>query len=201
MQPLFARGVLYMAVFAAAWAIWIVPEILGGMIDRIRHPKGRSERNFDGGSGSIILLGILLLPIAGVVIADHIGSSAVDWHRHLLFAVGIAAMLAGVLLRWYAVRILGRQFSRSIAIQDRHEVVSAGPYRLVRHPSYSGTLLTLLGVGLATDNWLSILVMVAGGFAAYAYRVSREERVLVRELGEPYAGYMKRTKRFIPWVW
>lgn len=201
MQPPFTRGVLYAAIFAAAWAVWIVPEIVGGVFDRIRHPKGRSERNYDGGSGAIILFGILLLPIAGTEIADHIGSSAIAWHRYLLFAAGIAAVLLGVLLRWYAVRTLGPQFSRHIAIQEHHEIVTAGPYRLIRHPSYSGTLLTLLGIGVATDNWLSLLVMVAGGVGVYTYRVSREERVLIRELGRPYLRYMKQTKRFIPWLW
>ncbi|HUX21945.1 MAG TPA: isoprenylcysteine carboxylmethyltransferase family protein, partial [Spirochaetia bacterium] len=62
------------------------------------------------------------------------------------------------------------------------------------------TMLTLFGIGLASTNWLALIVNFIGGFATYAYRVVREERVLVRELGQPYLDYMKRTKRFIPWL-
>lgn len=200
MQPLFSAESAAAWIFAGAYAVWILPELAGGAVDALRRRRRQAERVFDRSSGSLILAGILLLPVAAVEIALHLTVFAIASAPSILFAAGIAAMLLGVLLRWQAVHSLGRHFSRSVAIQREHEVVTVGPYRWVRHPSYSGTLLTLLGIGVASGNWLSILVLVGGGLAVYAYRVSVEERVLCRELGEPYRNYMRSTSRFIPWL-
>lgn len=76
-----------------------------------------------------------------------------------------------------------------------------GPYRWIRHPSYTGALITLFGVGLALGNWLSLIVILVAGFTGYSYRVMVEERTLLTALGEPYREYMKHTKRFIPFVY
>lgn len=198
MPPLFAQGLSYALPFVAAYLIWMIPEAAGNLL-ALRREEAPQRRD-DGASGLVILLGIVLLPLAAVAISLSVPSAGFARHLHLIFFVGIAAMLIGVALRWYSVHTLGRYFSRSIAIQKGHEIISFGPYRILRHPSYTGTMLTLLGIGLVTTNWLALLTTLLGGFATYSYRVIREERVLVRELGEPYLNYMKRTKRFIPWV-
>ena len=109
-------------------------------------------------------------------------------------------MIGGVAFRWHAIRILGRFFSPVVTVQQEHRVVDRGPYRLIRHPSYSGTLLTMLGYGLALGDWASLVFLLACGLSMYGYRVSVEERALLENLGESYRTYMKRTKRFIPWV-
>jgi protein-S-isoprenylcysteine O-methyltransferase Ste14 len=80
-------------------------------------------------------------------------------------------------------------------------VVQRGPYRLIRHPAYSGTFLTMLGVGLAMTNWASLVALLLCVFLGHIYRVRIEEKTLVRMIGEPYIEYMRRTKRFIPWVY
>jgi protein-S-isoprenylcysteine O-methyltransferase Ste14 len=79
-------------------------------------------------------------------------------------------------------------------------VVQNGPYRFIRHPSYSGTFLTMLGVGLAVTNWASLLFLLLFVLAGHLYRVRVEEQALMRILGQPYIAYMHRTKRFIPLV-
>jgi protein-S-isoprenylcysteine O-methyltransferase Ste14 len=79
-------------------------------------------------------------------------------------------------------------------------VVQAGPYRFIRHPAYSGSLLTVLGLGLALGNWASLAAILAGALAGYTYRVSVEERALREALGQPYLDYMRRTRRFIPFI-
>ncbi|MGH8160559.1 MAG: methyltransferase family protein, partial [Gammaproteobacteria bacterium] len=70
-----------------------------------------------------------------------------------------------------------------------------------RHPSYSGTLVTIVGFGLATTNWLSLLLVLACSLVGYSYRVHVEEQALCDALGEAYRDYMHRTRRFIPFVW
>ena len=74
------------------------------------------------------------------------------------------------------------------------------PYRWIRHPSYTGTLLTITGVLLAATNWLA-LVGILPVLAALLYRMHVEEQALSEQLGEPYRAYMRRTKRLLPFVY
>ncbi len=201
MQPFYFHALFPLVAFLAAYAVWMVPELLLGARHRNRSQGRSAEQSYDRGSGSIILLGILLLPGILVALAGLLPSTSIARHRTLLFTAGIVVMVLGVALRWLAVRALGRQFSPMVAIQPNHEIVSDGLYRFVRHPSYSGTMTTLLGVGMTTDNWLSILVAAVGGLGIYSYRVTVEERTLLREMGEDYRRYMGKTKRFIPWIY
>ncbi len=79
-------------------------------------------------------------------------------------------------------------------------VIEAGPYRYIRHPSYAGALITVIGLGLALGNWASLLSMVACVAIGYAYRIRVEEAALVAALGQPYREYMSRTARLVPFV-
>jgi len=78
--------------------------------------------------------------------------------------------------------------------------VQTGPYRYIRHPAYSGTFLTMLGVGLAMTNWASLMALLLCVFSGHLYRVHVEEKALIRAIGQPYIEYMRHTRRFIPWV-
>jgi protein-S-isoprenylcysteine O-methyltransferase Ste14 len=109
-------------------------------------------------------------------------------------------VLLGIILRQYAIRVLGRYFTREVATRADQPVVQNGPYKFIRHPAYSGTLLTVLGIGLAMTNWASLVAILVCSFTGYFYRVLVEERALRRSLGPPYVEYMRRTKRFVPFV-
>jgi len=85
-------------------------------------------------------------------------------------------------------------------VRPAQAVVQTGPYRYIRHPAYSGTLLTALGVGLALTNGASVGVALLSSVAGHLYRVRVEEQLLSARLGEPYRVYMRRTRRFIPFV-
>ena len=76
-------------------------------------------------------------------------------------------------------------------------MIQDGPYRYVRHPSYSGSMLALIGLGCLTFNWLGFAVIIASSFLAYTLRISVEEKVLRQNLGEEYRRYARRTKRLI----
>lgn len=112
----------------------------------------------------------------------------------MLFAFAIA-------LRWWAIIHLGRFFTVNVAIATDQHVVEDGPYRLVRHPSYTGALLAFLAYGLARGNWVTLVVMMAPVTAAFLWRMRIEERALRSALGEPYAAYSARTKRLVPFVY
>ena len=107
----------------------------------------------------------------------------------------------GLALRAWAVRVLGRFFKFTVVVQAEHRVVDTGPYRLIRHPSYTGLLMVELGLGIKLGTWLSIPACLLPPLIAFTARLLTEEYVLSRELGEPYRAYMARTKRLIPGVW
>lgn len=80
-------------------------------------------------------------------------------------------------------------------------VVDRGPYRLIRHPSYTGILLVCLGYGLALGNWVSLAVMVVLPSVVILRRIGVEEEELLAVLGEAYRAYRGHTKRLVPYVW
>jgi protein-S-isoprenylcysteine O-methyltransferase Ste14 len=109
-------------------------------------------------------------------------------------------MLVGLAFRFYAMSVLGRFFTYDVAVHACQTVIEVGPYRYIRHPSYTGALITLVGLGLALGNWVGLLALLACMAAAYAYRISVEEAALVVALGEPYKQYMRRTRRLAPFL-
>jgi protein-S-isoprenylcysteine O-methyltransferase Ste14 len=86
-------------------------------------------------------------------------------------------------------------------VSPDQQVVQHGPYRLIRHPAYTGTFLTMLGVGLVVTNWASLICLLLCVFFGHIYRVNIEEQALIQTIGQPYIEYMRRTKRFIPRVY
>jgi protein-S-isoprenylcysteine O-methyltransferase Ste14 len=114
-------------------------------------------------------------------------------HGTLLVAVGTG-------LRVWAISLLGRYFTAVVAVQAAQPVVDSGPYRLVRHPSYSGALLAALGAATVCESAVGLVVSVGFLFPVYLYRIRREEAHLRAQLGEPYARYSRRTTRLIPYV-
>jgi protein-S-isoprenylcysteine O-methyltransferase Ste14 len=109
--------------------------------------------------------------------------------------------------QWYnphlAIRHLGRFFTVDVRIQQGHQVVEDGPDRFVRHPSYSGSLLALVGIGFLTFNWLGLFLIITCTLLAYALRIPVEEKAMLflAQFGTQYAEYAARTKRLIPWIY
>jgi protein-S-isoprenylcysteine O-methyltransferase Ste14 len=118
-----------------------------------------------------------------------------------VFSVGLILMAGGQLLRWWAIATLGRLFTITVSIREDHRLIDKGPYRLVRHPSYTALLLVHAGAGLCFGNGLTFVVLTVPVSAALFYRMHVEEKVLVHELGPSYLEYMRRTRRLIPRIY
>jgi protein-S-isoprenylcysteine O-methyltransferase Ste14 len=116
-------------------------------------------------------------------------------------AAGLVVMWLGLALRVWAIAALGRAFRTTIEVDAEQTVVSSGPYRWVRHPSYTGLLLLVAGFGLSTGNWLSFAVCVLLPLPALVRRIHFEELELTRVLGEAYRTYASGRARLIPKVW
>ena len=160
-----------------------------------RAPSTRLDR------GSHLLLWVV---IAGSITAGHLAGLGRIGPRLLpesfwsWFGAGLFA--AGMTFRWWAIVHLGRFFSVDVAISRDHRVVDTGPYRLVRHPSYTGLLLQCAGLALSLGMAFSVFLIVVPTFLVLFHRIRVEEKVLLANLGESYAAYTRRTKRLLPGV-
>lgn len=152
--------------------------------------------------GSLWLLWVVL------IIGVQLGAFASNaWpqtrlpHIELWQVAGCALMVTGFVLRWWSILYLGQFFTVNVAVHEGHRVVDSGPYRYVRHPSYTGALLAFLGLSFGFASWLSILLVMIPACFAYAWRMRVEERALATALGGAYESYMRRTKRLVPVIY
>jgi protein-S-isoprenylcysteine O-methyltransferase len=122
-------------------------------------------------------------------------------HPGGFYLIGFCLFLGGLILRWYSIGHLGRYFTVDVSISAEHRLIDSGPYRFIRHPTYTGALLAFLGLGFCLGNWLSILFLSVPIIGAFLRRVRIEERALLGALGEHYRPYMRRTKRLIPFIY
>jgi protein-S-isoprenylcysteine O-methyltransferase len=114
--------------------------------------------------------------------------------------IGAGVGLSGFVLRIWAMRVLGRFYTRRLVTTSDQRVVQEGPYRRVRHPGYLGSLLVWTGASATSGNALSIAAVTVLLAAAYAYRIRMEERMLVDALGRAYEEYRQRSWRLLPFV-
>ena len=198
MQPLFTHNPLALGVWMASLLIWRVME---ASVDIRTFKRLRSGiQRQDKGSRVVLLCLVVFGLLLGVLLALKIPATAITSVSVILFWLGILLMYAGIALRLYAIIVLGAFFTTTVAVAAEQPVIEAGPYRLIRHPSYSGILLILLGFGLSLTNWLSLLVIMGCAIIGLSYRIHVEEHVLQEQLGQRYQEYMRRTKRLIPFV-
>ena len=194
-MPVFASG-LGLVLFDFAYFVWIASEIFGAvLIPRLRR-RGATRVRRDRGSGLLVIVTVFV----SISIAFAFGYAGIGMLPDWVFYLGISLMFLGVLVRQYAIAILGRFFSLTVQIAEDHKVVEKGPDRLVRHPSYTGVLITFIGLGLAVQSLGALLLLLVVFGISFGYRIHVEERTLTSELGQDYVSYMKRTKRLIPFL-
>lgn len=156
----------------------------------------------DGDANSLRLLwSVIMISVFLGLRAQTQWQTAALPNRHAFALAGIVLFVAGLLLRWLSILQLGRFFTVDVAIASDHQLVESGPYRLVRHPSYTGALIAFAGFALSLGNWAAFLVMLVPIFFAFVYRMNVEERALIAALGQRYLDYSRRTKRLIPFVY
>ena len=165
----------------------------------------RGARGVDADRGSRLLI---LLAVAVSVVAAQVCVTRYPFARLLdgeigaaRFGAGLALMGFGIGLRLWAVITLGAMFRTKVMLQDDHRLVTRGVYRRLRNPSYTGALITVIGQGLTFGNWLALLVLVTGVFAALAWRIHVEERALRGRFGEAYEAYVRRSWAILPPIW
>ena len=175
--------------------------VVGELTIRIATTRNRAKGTIEWGSLGVVIAGFGLGIVGGILIALHLTWAASPVGRLALFVAGIVIMVLGLALRGWSVIVLGRNFTVFVQVRDEQPVVDTGPYRLLRHPSYTALLLVCLGIGLAMGNWLALVVVVVLPTIAILWRIRVEERALLAGIGEPYRRFAATRKRLIPWVW
>ena len=120
-----------------------------------------------------------------------------------IWSVGIGTILyvAALWVFRRAHKELGRNWSISLEIRERHELIRSGPYALVRHPMYTSFLLMALGQLFLLSNWVAGLAGLIGFSILFFGRVDKEERMMLDNFGPQYRAYMETTKRIIPYLY
>jgi protein-S-isoprenylcysteine O-methyltransferase Ste14 len=183
---------------------------LGGMIAWyvIRNPFQRRARKtsvrkslFDWRERFTLVIAYLGLFVIPVVYAatgfprsfDHPFSPALAWP-------GVVSLGAALWLFRRSHVDLGQNWSISLEVREQHTIVKTGVYRVIRHPMYASFFLLSVAQMALLPNWLVAASGLLAALAFYAFRLPREEQMMLECFGDDYRRYMAETKRFIPWI-
>ena len=184
-------------IFIVISAFWLLSEII---LSRARRSEAKDSSSLDKSSLRFLWIAISLSVFIGVFLGVK-GVGFIRVRHHLLSICGIILMLLGLVLRWTAILTLRKYFTVDVSILEGHKIVKKGLYKYIRHPSYAGSLVSFLGLGLAFSNWLSSIVMFLPILMAFIYRMQVEEKALIQAFGEEYLDYSNTTKRLIPKIY
>jgi protein-S-isoprenylcysteine O-methyltransferase Ste14 len=172
--------------------------VVGEVSQTVRLRPGAARANL--GAEALFRLmffgGILLLPLG-----RRLAPGAVIGGGAAPFYVGAVIGWVGLLLRWWSFVTLGPYFTVVVKTSDDQSVVDRGPYRILRHPSYTGLLLAFIGCGLMLGNWVGAACSVAVVLLALVYRIRIEESALLGSLGSRYHDFAVNRARLVPFLW
>ncbi|MGN6179057.1 MAG: methyltransferase family protein [Mucilaginibacter sp.] len=186
-----------MPLYVYLQLIFFISELGLLIFKRAKSGKIKNERD----RRSLLILWIVIALSLGAgpwVAAYHIGGLAN--HRSAEIA-GIVIFALGFSIRWIAIYQLGRMFTVNVVISDEHTLKTSGLYKVMRHPSYTGLLLVIVGLGISLNSLASLLVMFIPDFIALNYRITIEERALTEEFGKQYSDYKSRVNRLVPGIY
>jgi protein-S-isoprenylcysteine O-methyltransferase Ste14 len=143
----------------------------------------------------IFFAGVLMLPLAQALTPNAVFEGVG------VFVLGTVVGWLGLLLRWWSFATLGRYFTTVVKTSADQAVITRGPYRVLRHPSYTGLLAAFVGAGLMLGNWVGMAASCLLILVGLIYRLVREERAMIDAFGEAYLDFAKGRARLVPYVW
>jgi protein-S-isoprenylcysteine O-methyltransferase Ste14 len=189
----------YWPLFAAVMIWAFSPEFR--IVRTAQKAVAKEKDSRDAGSVALIAIGGAIALAIAIPLAWVRALQVPAGLAPVLFAIGVAMLIAGSLLRRHCWRLLAASFTGDVRARPDQPIVSTGAYRWLRHPSYTAGILMNTGIGLALGSWGSALVLVIASFAVYAYRISVEEQALLEVVGEPYRRFMLTRRRLIPFIY
>ena len=187
--PAAVRGLVFGTV-----VIWLVLEVRQSTN---RRPEGITAPH----GGTPVLRLAAIAGAGGAIAAERLVPGAAIPHADVAAWGGLVLLWCGIALRFWSFRTLGRYFTFTVQTSRDQPVITAGPYRVIRHPSYAGVLLAVMGLGFIIANWCSLVVLTVAVACGLVYRIRVEERALVEGLGDDYRTYAATHKRLVPFIW
>lgn len=176
--------------FLLLFFIFIISEIYI-TIKASRNSIGKNKG--DKGSLYIIIIGVYLI----IVINFFWSFSNISLPSYFEI-IGLLMIILGVFIRVYSVVILGKAFTLNVSIGNKQKIIKSGIYRFIRHPSYLGSIITILGISIFIRNLVNILITLFILILIYGYRIKIEEKALIKVFGDDYVQYKKETKYIFP---
>lgn len=183
-------------VLIALSVVWLGSEIV---LARVKRSK-QTDKSPDRSSLRLLWIVIVVSIICGNI-AVGLGVGGFGGRSTVLPTIGITLIVCGLVIRWVAILSLKRQFTVDVSIVEGHRIISEGIYRYVRHPAYSGSLVSFFGLGLCFSNYVALFIVFVPICWAFLHRINIEERVLCEAFGNEYVQYCASTKRLIPGVY
>lgn len=173
---------------------WPLSEVINSIISA----KNSGGKRKDKGSFWVVIIGIFFT----IFISFYLRGFGFGFFMNdVLQYLGIVLMALGIVVREWAIFVLGKGFTVKVHVQEKGKLITRGPYKYVRHPSYTGGFLTIIGLPLAIGTWFGLIVVLMINLITYSYRMNIEEKALVEAYGDEYKNYMKKTKRLIPGIY
>lgn len=183
-------------LFLTICSFWMISELMLLILAR----SGNNDQDYDKGSIKWLNTIIYVCIAAAVGIGFtgigkiHAGISIIPW-------VGLCFIVIGLIIRWTAILTLRKYFTTNVVIQSDHKIIKTGVYRFIHHPSYTGSIISFCGLGLAFSNWISFIVLVVPITIALLKRIEIEEQALQSAFGKEYEDYRKNSWYLFPWIY
>ena len=192
------EGRVQTALYNLGIVIWLFSEIMIFIINGKRKSTDKKGvKSSDRYSVYIIILGSVfsfILAVWGIQFLQADIAGVFAWS-------GILVLYAGIIFRGYSVWTLGRYFTVTVEIKESHRIIKTGPYAYIRHPAYTGSILSLLGMQIGARSLIGLFTVIPIIILMYGYRINMEEKALLDSLGKEYADYKKRTKKLVPFIY
>jgi protein-S-isoprenylcysteine O-methyltransferase Ste14 len=198
MEPYFQTHHAVEAVYLLAMLIWASLEVR----QFLRQRKWRQTADkVDSRAFALAFCTVVILAVAALSLSPHIAPAAEIGDGAIVSGVGMVLLITGIVLRAWSFHVLGQYFTFVVKVSSDQRVVSTGPYRLLRHPSYTGALLAEIGTGLLYGNWAGLAVLILLTLAMILWRIRVEEKALFTGLDNEYSAYAAGRKRIVPLLW
>lgn len=180
-------AILYVIIYV----IWVLTK---------SHYTKTQEKGIKAQNDNYSVTLIRLSALGSIAISIIVSALGIDLLPFWVFYLGLGLLLIGFLVREWAIIVLGQFFSYKVQISKDHQLINAGPYQFVRHPAYTGAIVSIIGFSLAVQSLIGLIVTILLAIFAYGYRIKIEENLLKQEFGDEFQKYKKKTKLLFPWV-
>jgi len=182
--------------YSTTYLIWIGSEIY---LNRFARSGNIQKEKKDQGSEWLLWITAFIAVTTGCLMAIYSDQPIFKDFRWA--QLGLLLMIFGVTFRFIAIRQLGKFFTVDVILHKDHQLIQTGLYKKLRHPSYTGIMVTLMGFGLSLNHYWSLLMVVSIFFIALQNRIRIEENALLQQFGDQYRHYQKNTARLFPFIY